>query len=205
MTLWLAYAIIVVWHWNVGVIIMAKAREYVNNKKLFDELVVYKEKYANHKANPETHDLPPIPEYVGLAILKIAENVAKKKNFGGYSFREDMVGDGIENCLMYFRNFNPEKSKNPFAYFTQIIHFAFIRRIQNEAKQSYIKYKSIENSALYTNHASESKKHINLIVKMLNENTQGIITKFEERLLEKKKKEKEKKKSQKRIEIFTEE
>jgi hypothetical protein len=55
-----------------------------------------------------------------------------------------MIGDGIENCLMYFDNFNPEKSKNPFAYFTQIIWYAFLRRIDKEKKQTYIKYKATE-------------------------------------------------------------
>jgi hypothetical protein len=55
-----------------------------------------------------------------------------------------MIGDGIENCLMYFENFDPTKSKNPFAYFTQIIYYAFLRRIQKEKKQLYVKYKSTE-------------------------------------------------------------
>jgi hypothetical protein len=56
-----------------------------------------------------------------------------------------MISDGIENCLHYIHNFNPEKSSNPFAYFTQIIYYAFIRRIQKEKKQLYIKYKSMQN------------------------------------------------------------
>ena len=55
-----------------------------------------------------------------------------------------MISDGIENCLQYIHNFNPEKSKNPFAYFTQIIYYAFIRRIQKEKKQSHVKHKMIE-------------------------------------------------------------
>ena len=41
-----------------------------------------------------------------------------------------MISDGIENCLQYLDNFNPKTSNNPFAYFTQIIYYAFIRRIQ---------------------------------------------------------------------------
>jgi len=55
-----------------------------------------------------------------------------------------MVSDGIENCLMYFRNFDETKSKNPFAYFTQIIYFAFLRRIMKEKKHLYVKYKATE-------------------------------------------------------------
>ena len=61
-------------------------------------------------------------------------------------FNDDMVCDGIENCVQYINNFNPEKSKNPFAYFTQIIHYAFLRRIQKEKKQLEIKTKIIERS-----------------------------------------------------------
>ena len=61
-------------------------------------------------------------------------------------FRDDMISDGIENCVQYIHNFDPAKSKNPFAYFTQIIHYAFLRRIQKEKKQLDIKTKIIERS-----------------------------------------------------------
>ena len=57
-----------------------------------------------------------------------------------------MISDGIENCVQYIHYFNPEKSKNPFAYFTQIIHYAFLRRIQKEKKQLDIKTKIIEKT-----------------------------------------------------------
>ena len=57
-----------------------------------------------------------------------------------------MISDGIENCVQYIHNFDPEKSKNPFAYFTQIIHYAFLRRIQKEKKQLDIKTKIIEKT-----------------------------------------------------------
>lgn len=93
------------------------------------------------KAEAEGLEKPRIPEYIGLAIWKIAENLAKKGNFSGYTFIEEMKSDGIENCMQYLHNFNPEKSHNPFAYFTRIIWFAFLRRITKEKKQQYIKYK----------------------------------------------------------------
>ncbi len=57
-----------------------------------------------------------------------------------------MISDGIENCVQYIHNFNPEKSQNPFAYFTQIIHYAFLRRIQKEKKQLEIKNKILEKT-----------------------------------------------------------
>ena len=82
---------------------------------------------------------------VGAALLKIANRLSTKPNFINYTFREEMVSDGIENCINYIGNFDPDKSKNPFAYFTQIIYYAFLRRIQKEKKQLYIKHKAIEN------------------------------------------------------------
>ena len=90
-------------------------------------------------------EAPPIPDMVGAALLKIANRLSTKPNFINYTFREEMVSDGIENCINYIGNFDPDKSKNPFAYFTQIIYYAFLRRIQKEKKQLYIKHKAIEN------------------------------------------------------------
>ena len=55
-----------------------------------------------------------------------------------------MILDGIENCIQYIDNFDPDKSSNPFAYFTQIIFYAFLRRIAKEKKQSYIKNRLIK-------------------------------------------------------------
>ena len=89
---------------------------------------------------------PPITNYLGECFLKIATHLSYKPNFVNYMFREDMISDGIENCVQYIHNFNPEKSKNPFAYFTQIIHYAFLRRIQKEKKQLEIKSKIISKS-----------------------------------------------------------
>ena len=98
----------------------------------------------------ETGDLPPvIPDYVGACLLKIANRLSTKPNFINYTFREEMVSDGIENCINYINNFDPKKSKNPFAYFTQIIYYAFLRRIQKEKKQLYIKHKAIQNFQIF--------------------------------------------------------
>lgn len=115
---------------------MAKENHYVDNKKLFDALIKYKKAVARRTKNP-----PPIPEYIGECLLKIATRLSHKANFASYTFRDDMISDAVENCIMYMHNFNPEKSSNPFAYFTQITHFAFIRRIEREKKQVYTKLK----------------------------------------------------------------
>ena len=121
-----------------------KSEHYVNNKQLLEALIVYREKVANAKEN----DLPKprITNYLGECFLKIATHLSYKPNFVNYMFRDDMICDGIENCVKYIHNFDPEKSRNPFAYFTQIINYAFLRRIQKEKKQLDIKTKIIERS-----------------------------------------------------------
>ena len=115
---------------------------YVDNQKFLEEMIVYKGKCKDAKSRGEQE--PQISEYVGECFMKIAQRLSFRPNFINYAFREDMISDGIENCVQYIRNFDPEKSKNPFAYFTQIIYFAFIRRIQKEKKQLYIKYKTMD-------------------------------------------------------------
>ena len=121
-----------------------KSEHYVNNNELLPALIVYREKVAHAKEN----DLPKprITNYLGECFLNIATHLSYKPNFVNYMFRDDMISDGIENCVQYIHNFDPEKSRNPFAYFTQIIHYAFLRRIQKEKKQLDIKTKIIERS-----------------------------------------------------------
>jgi len=119
-----------------------KPKQYVNNVDFLAALVEYQDKCKVNKKNKV--EPPPIPNYIGECFMKIAEGLSHKPNFINYTYRDEMISDGIENCVMYFNNFNPEKSKNPFAYFTQIIYYAFLRRIQKEKKQTYVKYKATE-------------------------------------------------------------
>ena len=123
-----------------------KPKHYINNPDFLDALVNYKKSCDDAKINNKED--PRIPNYIGECFLKIAEHLSRKPNFFSYSFREEMISDGIENCLMYFRNFDPDKSKNPFAYFTQIKYYAFLRRIMKEKKQLYIKYKATEQMGI---------------------------------------------------------
>jgi DNA-directed RNA polymerase specialized sigma24 family protein len=122
---------------------MTKKRNYVNNADFLEALTNYR--IACKEAEDSGDRVPQVPEYVGKCILLIAQRLATKPNFSGYSYKEEMISDGIENCLQYIHNFDPEKSSNPFAYFTQIIWFAFLRRIQKEKKQTYIKFKASQN------------------------------------------------------------
>ena len=120
------------------------SEHYVNNKEFLEALIVFKAKCLAAKEAGEQR--PQISNYIGECFLKIATHLSYKPNFVNYMFREDMICDGIENCVQYIHNFNPEKSSNPFAYFTQIIYYAFLRRIQKEKKQLEIKTKIIERT-----------------------------------------------------------
>jgi len=122
-----------------------RSEHYVNNKEFLAAIVEYKEKVALAAERGEAK--PRITNYLGECFLKIATHLSFKPNFVNYMFKDDMVCDGIENCVQYIHNFNPEKSKNPFAYFTQIIYYAFIRRIQKEKKQTHVKHKMIEKQS----------------------------------------------------------
>ena len=123
---------------------MKKKEHYVNNKEFLEALVIYRKKVNNAKSTGE--DPPKVPDYIGECFLKIATHLSYRPNFVNYMFKDDMICDGIENCLQYINNFDPAKSTNPFAYFTQIIYYAFLRRIQKEKKQLDIKNKLLEKS-----------------------------------------------------------
>jgi DNA-directed RNA polymerase specialized sigma subunit len=116
---------------------------YVDNKKFYEELKKYRE--SVDQAILEGREKPQISNYLGDCFIKIATHLSYKANFINYTFKDDMISDGIENCLSAADKFDPSKSTNPFAYYTQIVYFAFIRRIQKEKKQQATKYRLIEN------------------------------------------------------------
>lgn len=121
------------------------AIHYIDNTKFYEALVDYKKQCL---ANPEV--TPQVPEYVGSCIIQIAEGLAKRPNFSGYSWRDEMIGDAIETCLKYVKSFDPDKSKSPFGYFTTTCWYSFINRITLEKKQSKIKRAMIMNAGFDT-------------------------------------------------------
>ena len=168
------------------------SNHYVDNKKLLECIVEYRQGVLHAKE----HKLqkPQIPNYIGHCVLMIANRLATKPNFVNYSYKEDMVSDGVENCICYIDNFDPLKSTNPFAYFTQIIYYAFLRRILKEKKQLYIKHKCLENSMLLNELMEQSefddKDFTPSYIDLDNENMFDFIKTFEDNLISKKKKRK---------------
>jgi hypothetical protein len=156
---------------------MAKQKHYINNADFLKALVDYKE--ASIKAKKDNTPMPPIPNYIGECFMKIAEGLSHKPNFINYTYRDEMMADGIENCLQYFDNFDPAKSKNPFAYFTQVIYFAFLRRISKEKKQTYVKYKATEQFGILDEHEMMEYEDGNMVQFEMYDNIAEFIENYE--------------------------
>ena len=119
-----------------------QGNHYINNQEFLAALIAYRTAVETAAQNGE--ERPQVPEYIGECFIKIARHLSYKSNFINYSFKDEMISDAIENCLSVVSNFDPAKSKNPFAYFTQITFYAFVRRIQREKKQLETKYRYID-------------------------------------------------------------
>lgn len=153
---------------------------YVDGKELYESLVQWQKdcRRAQRKKEPK----PQLPDFVAVAMMKMADRLSQKSVFINYTFREDMVGDALESCLRYIHNFNPAKSKNAFAYITQIIYNAFIRRIQKEQKQLYVKMVVVDNTDFldsYDRQDGDTNTYNNSYVTYLQENKGEVISKFE--------------------------
>jgi DNA-directed RNA polymerase specialized sigma subunit len=160
---------------------MAKrVTNYINNKTLYSAMIQYKNSVED--AEREGKEKPRLTNYIGESILLICNNLAKKPNFSGYTYKQDMISDGIIDCIAAADNFNPDKTNNPFAYFTQIAWNAFIRRIHKEKKQTYIKHKNFENSVLL----DDLWQHSSIQIKT-NEYSDEMVRNYENKLTKTKK------------------
>jgi hypothetical protein len=119
-------------------------KHYIDNDKFYTEISKYH--YAYKAAKDNGSELPQISNYLGECVYKIAKGIAMKHNFRNYSYIDDMISSAVEECLKYLHYFDPCKSKNPFSYFTQTCHFAFIHQIQKEHKQSVLKKRMLYSS-----------------------------------------------------------
>jgi len=185
--------------------IKRKRVNYVNNAEFLACLVDYKSKVREAE---ETGDPPPpIPNYIGECVYKIATRLASKPNFSGYSYKEEMISDGLENAIQAIGNFNPEKSSNPFAYFTQIIWYAFLRRIEKEKKQLYIKHKVIESSVIHgetTTKENSDDPGDAAYIDLNNDYMSDFVTSYEKRIEDKKAQQQKQAKKKKNLEALIE-
>lgn len=172
---------------------------YVDNKQFLAAIKEYRQQVQ--EAEESGQPKPQVSNYIGECILKIATHLSYKPNFINYTYKDDMILDGIENCIQYIDNFDPAKSSNPFAYFTQIIYFAFLRRISNEKKQSYIKNKLIKDmpfEAFEIQEHDEDGTFHNQYLEYMQSNSSSDLDDY----FEKKKEKKAKKKAQSSLDEF---
>ena len=150
-----------------------KKEHYLNNTEFLAELEKYRAKVQ--RAKEAGQPKPRVNNYIGGCFLKIATHLSYRPNFINYMYKDDMVCDGIENCIQYIDNFDPAKSKNPFAYFTQIVYFAFLRRIAKEKRQMEIRDKIIEKSGATEVFSvdGENKAEYNQIKSRIETNSRG--------------------------------
>jgi DNA-directed RNA polymerase specialized sigma24 family protein len=173
---------------------MAKPRHYVNNKDFLQCIIDYRAKLKDAQER-RLNRMPDMPRYAGVCIDQICTNMGKRYNFCGYSYRADMVQDAILNCIAVFDNFNPEKSNNPFGYFSRIAWRAMLRTIWEERKQSYVKHKNFQRLGLtdeqYEGHGDYTDSHAGLGDPRSGEDSGGfsisddVVARFEESLAKK--------------------
>lgn len=165
-------------------------QHYVDNKKFYQAILEYKKNVQ--EAKEKGLDKPRISNYIGECLTKIADKLSTKPCFIGYSFRDEMISDGIENCIEYFDDYDPHKGQNPFAYFTQIIFYAFLRRINKEEKNRYIIYKNFQNNVININDISllTDTDDKNIITAQIYDNINDFMTKYENKETLKKEKRK---------------
>lgn len=172
-----------------------KSRHYVDKEAFYQALV---ERSAEVKEALENDlDKPQPSDYIGECIMGICTNLAKKYQFSGYHFKDEMIADAIYHCIRYIDSFNIEKSNNPFSYFTQAAYYQFIKRIQMEKEQLYIRCKSTMKSTVFneTVESDEFKndKHVYDNMEMDTEFMDSFIEEYEMKDREKRAKAKESK------------
>ena len=151
-----------------------RKNNFIDNKEFYAALVSYRD--SCRAAEDAGDDRPIIPRYIGKCFLDIAEHLSMRPNFSNYMYRQDMVMDAVENCVLYCKNFDPDKSKNPFSYFTQVCWYAFLRRISKEKRQIEICDKIISKSGfeeLFQSDALGSSADYNSIKDAVDQRRRG--------------------------------
>lgn len=163
---------------------------YVDNQKFYQEILEHKRKVA--EAREKGLEEPRLSNYIGECIWKIANKLSCKPCFLNYSYRDEMISDAIENCILYFNDYDPNRGSNPFAYFTQVIYFAFLRRINKEEKNRYIIYKNFQETVINNGHAAHliDGDDNHLLSVNLYDNINDFMERFEKKEAVKKEKRK---------------
>ena len=148
-----------------------KSVHYVDNKEFLRAMIEWRDKCLEAEVQGEI--TPPVTNYIGECFFKIANHLSFRPNFINYTYKDEMILDAIENCITYCSNFDPSKSKNPFSYFTQIVYYAFVRRIEKEKKHNYVKHKLTANllEKMSTSNDIDNHDYIMSVSEFMKENS----------------------------------
>lgn len=175
---------------------VAKPERYYVDKEKFYQAIVERHKEIQRLEEQGIFEKPKISDYIGECITLICTNLARKYNFTGYHFKDEMVQDAIVHCLKYIDSFDIDKSRNPFSYFTQAAYFQFIGRIMSEKHQLYVQAKAALESAVldelsdHGDTGNDVHQFNNIEVMALDMNFYDTFVKEYEEALEKKNREK---------------
>ena len=178
--------------------------KYIDNKLFFEKVVEHVNKCKEKEAAGEEH--PIIPDFIGKCFIDIATNLASRRNFVGYKYKEDMISDALFDMTRYVSKFNSEKTNNAFSYFTQIAFFAFLRRIAKEKKHLYTKYKAINNSEIFGTLSTSLSEEDNMLIDDIGysegarENMNSFVQDYEDKMKKDKEKIKEDKEDKEELE-----
>ena len=121
---------------------------YLNNKDLLKQVVLSK------KQGKMTDELAKM-------LMLLTARYGKKGNFANYTYNEDMQAFAIMALVKTWNSFNPERSQNPFAFFTQCIKHSFLQYLKMEKKQRSIRDELLVDSGLTPsyNYQMEYEEH----------------------------------------------
>jgi DNA-directed RNA polymerase specialized sigma subunit len=112
-----------------------RVKNYLNNKDLLAEVILSKsqEKMTDKLAH---------------MLQTLCARYGKKGNFSGYTYNDDMQAYAMMMLVRTWNSFKPEKSNNPFAFFTQCIKNSFIQFLNQERKQRDIRDAMLTDNGL---------------------------------------------------------
>lgn len=156
-------------------------KAYVDNQRFYDEIV--KRKAALKEAEEKGLPKPKINDYIGKCLTDIATNFAKRPLYYGRTYKDEMIQDAIVNCVRYFDTFDPERTKNPFSYFSQCCYYSFLATIVNERDQAYTRSQIAKNVNIdkFTSQEHDNSEIANEYIEYLNSLQKTDYSKYYEK------------------------
>lgn len=104
----------------------ATSKYYLTNSKLLPAVIEAKEKGK-------------LSNELAKMLMMLTRKYAQRPCFSGYTYKEDMISEALANLCQNALKFNPEKSKNPFAFYTSCINNSFLQFLNVEKKHRRIR------------------------------------------------------------------